>query len=140
MDEIPSLVRAGKLTSARIETSFRRLMLMRLRLGMFDPPAMNRQNYVMFSNVESSAHLTLARRAAASAMCLYSNRDGTLPLSALQYNYSGAMLVAGFSADDGDLLQGNYARHTDIGGRSASIISGLAETLTATGAPSKVPR
>ena len=65
VDEIPALVRAGKIAPARIEQSFRRQMRARLRLGMMDPPALNDQNRVKFAAVESAAHLRLARRAAA---------------------------------------------------------------------------
>ena len=112
VDEIPALVRAGKIAPARIEQSFRRLMRARLRLGMMDPPALNDQNRVKFAAVESAAHLRLARRAAAAAICLYRNRNDTLPLDATELNHSGAVLLAGFSADDGDLLQGNCEQNS----------------------------
>ena len=154
VDEIPDLVSAGSLSPGRVELSFRRLMKARLELGMFDPPAEEIGNSLPFSAVESQQHLSLARRAGQKAICLYQNRGNVLPLSAADFllpessgsqrggwrphrssssgrgNGGGArLLVAGYTANDGDNLQGNYAQHTDLGGESASILAGISHAL-----------
>ena len=138
--QIPGLVKDGALSEERIAMSFRRLMRQRIRLGMFDPPTSNSYNRLSFGSVESASHIALARTAAQKAICLYQNRrpgllevdkhteekeegtrafwlasqnsHGTLPLnlSALS-SKPHSVLVAGFTADDGDNLFGNYVQH-----------------------------
>jgi hypothetical protein len=60
------------------------------------------------------------------------NTNATLPLDlAALAGRPGSVLLAGFTADDGDNLFGNYVQHTDRGGRNASILAGLARALGA---------
>jgi hypothetical protein len=47
-------IQAGKTTAENVQMAFRRLFRMRIRLGMLDPPTLNRWNNVSFSVVEVS--------------------------------------------------------------------------------------
>ena len=65
------------------------------------------------------------------------NSNATLPLSlSRMLAKPGSVLLAGWTADDGDNLMGNYVEHTDRGGVNASILAGLAQAL---GAPMPSP-
>ena len=125
--ELANAIEGGKTTAEAVEAAFRRLFLMRIRLGMLDPPTMNQWNYVSFAIVESPEHIQLNRLAAAKGICLYKNDRSTLPLSASKFSQLGDILVVGPTATDGDNLQGNYARHTDIG--AVSIFDGVVEAI-----------
>jgi beta-glucosidase-like glycosyl hydrolase len=95
---------------------------------MFDPPTVeHRNNNVPFASVESEQHIKLARLAAQKAISLYKNANNVLPLSLI--SGTGTLFVAGYTADDGDNLQGNYAQRTDHGGYNASILAGLVGVL-----------
>ena len=137
--------------------SFRRLMRQRIRLGMLDSPTSNAWNRLAFATVEDAAHTQLARKAAQESICLYhnrapaaakaepqgqgdeegralfvasQNRNATLPLDLPKLKaVSGSVLLAGWMADDGDELCGNYVQHTDRGGVNASILAGLSQAL-----------
>ena len=130
---VPALVASGKLSASRIQASFRRMMLQRLRLGMFDPPAgkgSNSYNELTFEMLESVSHTALSRTAAQNAICMYHNRNSALPLNmAADFSAPGSLLVAGWGAADGDNLFGNYIQHTDRAGVNASILAGFAGAL-----------
>lgn len=79
-DGIPAALADGTVTLAQLERSVRRLMLARLRLGMFDPPRANPYNYITHASVASPEHLALAYTAAAEGMTLLKNDRGALPL------------------------------------------------------------
>ena len=58
------------------------------------------------------------------------NSNATLPLSMPRMMAKPrSVLLAGWTADDGDNLMGNYVEHTDRGGVNASILAGLAQAL-----------
>src|SRR2546428_486774 len=83
--------------------AFRRLMLARLRLGMFDPPERVRHAQIPYSANQSAEHGRLARRMAQESIVLLKN-DGVLPLSrGLQ-----TVAVVGPNADEVMTLLGNY--------------------------------
>ena len=70
---IPLAVAAGNLTLDRVALSVRRLMRVRLRLGMFDPPSLNRYDAITNASVGSAASLAVAERAARKGMTLLRN-------------------------------------------------------------------
>ena len=64
--------------------AFRRLMRIRMRLGMFDPPstvAPNNASYTPDIQCQSDAHVALAKTAAQESIVLLKNANGVLPLS-----------------------------------------------------------
>ena len=92
------------LTEADIDAAVVRLFTARMRLGMFDPPAMVPFNSIPYSEVNSAAHRELALQAAREAIVLLTNRDGTLPLNPSIRKIA----VVGPTADLLESLEGNY--------------------------------
>jgi hypothetical protein len=60
-------------TEATIEKAFRRLMRMRIRLGMFDPPTLLAYNKLAERDLQTAASTALNRRSASSGMVLLRN-------------------------------------------------------------------
>ena len=93
----------GLLREQDVDTAVRRLMLARLRLGLFDPPDRVRYAQIPYAVNQSAAHDRLARRMAQESVVLLKN-DGLLPLSrTLQ-----TIAVVGPNADEVMTLLGNY--------------------------------
>eukprot|EP00118_Oscarella_pearsei_P012727 m.95985 g.95985 ORF g.95985 m.95985 type:complete len:873 (+) comp36884_c0_seq1:58-2676(+) len=123
---LPEALAAKDVTADDIATAFRRLFRVRFRLGMFDPPTLVPWNRLVddSSNVESAAHIQLARRAAQEAMTLYKNVGGILPLDPSSIR---KIAVIGPSALQTELLLGNYAKVPDAG--IVSIWTGIQSAL-----------
>jgi beta-glucosidase len=96
-------VHEGLISEADIDTSVKRLMTSRMRLGMFDPPAMVPWSSLPYSVNQAPQHDALARRAADESIVLLKN-DGLLPLS----HDLKHIAVIGPTADDVNMLLGNY--------------------------------
>ena len=83
VDALPDAVRNGTVAAATVRRSFERLMRVRLRLGMFDPPASTAvygEAYQCDAQCETAAKLALAREAAREGIVLFKNAGGALPL------------------------------------------------------------
>ena len=93
----------GLVKEADLDTAVRRLMLARLRLGMFDPPERVPYAAVPYSENDSPEHDRLARRVAQESMVLLKNQ-GLLPLP----KDLKTIAVVGPNADDVVTLLGNY--------------------------------
>jgi beta-glucosidase-like glycosyl hydrolase len=116
---IPAALAAGHLTLAQLEVPVRRLMRARLRLGMFDPPASNRYNYITHDAVASGTHLALAEKAAREGLTLLKNNApaattttaaaaSALPL-ALHALAGKTVAVVGPNANASYILLGSYS-------------------------------
>ena len=79
---IPAALADGSVTLAQLETAVRRLMRVRLLLGMFDPPASNPYNAITHDAVASPANLALATESALQGLVLLRNDGALLPLAA----------------------------------------------------------
>ncbi|XP_065196530.1 uncharacterized protein LOC135828022 [Sycon ciliatum] len=122
--QIQPAIDAGMTTKDAVEAAFKRLFLVRLKLGMHDPPHMVEWNYLRNSSiVENDSHLALARYSAQQAMTLYHNVNGALPLS----KSLKKVAVIGPSAVNGPLLLGNYAIVPDRG--VPSIVDAMQDAL-----------
>ena len=97
-------VSAGLLTEAQIDTSVRRLLRARFRLGMFDPPEVVKYAQVSDSEIASPANRELARKVAQESMVLLKN-NGVLPL---RPNVK-RIAVVGPLAASARVLAGNYS-------------------------------
>lgn len=95
--------RQGLLREADIDVAVRRLMLARLRLGMFDPPERVPYARIPYGVNQSEKHDGLARRMAQQSLVLLKN-EGILPLS----RNLGTIAVVGPNADEVMTLLGNY--------------------------------
>ena len=102
-DALTAAVRQGLVIEADIDVAVRRLMLARLKLGMFDPPERVRWAQIPYSVNQSPAHDQLARRAAQASIVLLKN-DRLLPLP----RDLRTIAVIGPTADEIMSLLGNY--------------------------------
>jgi beta-glucosidase len=103
--KLDSAVKQGLITESDIDVSLRRLFEARIRLGLFDPPAMVPYTKIPFSAVNSPENAAVAGRAADEAMVLLKN-DGILPLARGKYK---TVAVIGPNAASLSALEGNYS-------------------------------
>ena len=89
---------------SEIDTSVRRLLTARFRLGMFDPPERVPFSKIPISVVDSPAHQALALEAARKSIVLLKNQGGLLPLK----KSIKTLAVIGPNADNVEVLLGNY--------------------------------
>jgi beta-glucosidase len=92
----------GLIAERDVDVAVKRLMLARLRLGLFDPPERVRYAQIPYSVNQSAEHDRLARRMAQESVVLLKN-DGLLPLSR-----DKKVAVIGPNADEVMTLLGNY--------------------------------
>jgi beta-glucosidase len=109
----------GLLSEAEIDTSLRRVLATRFRLGLFDPPARVPWSETPGSIIDCDAHRALARRAAAESIVLLKN-NGILPLR----TDHESVLVTGPTGASVTALLGNYY---GISPRLVTIIEGITE-------------
>ncbi len=93
----------GLLKESDLDRAVERLMLARLRLGMFDPPERVRYAQTPYAVNDSPEHDRLARKVAQESIVLLKN-TGVLPLR----KDLGTLAVVGPTADDLVTLLGNY--------------------------------
>jgi beta-glucosidase len=96
-------VKQGLLSVKDVDTSLRRLFTARMKLGLFDPPAMVPYTKIPDSELNSPAHRALALKTARESMVLLKN-DGTLPIKKTVKRIA----VVGPLADQVAVLEGNY--------------------------------
>ena len=97
-------VKEGLITEVTVNRSVKRLMEARMRMGMFDPPAMVPWSKLTMSVVDSASHRKLARIAAQESMVLLKNQGGLLPLK----KSLKTIAVIGPNANEKEVLLGNY--------------------------------
>jgi beta-glucosidase len=100
--EVLALVRDGALPAARVDEAARRILLAKLRLGLFERRRVDPTRAA--AAVLAPAHRALALEAARRALVLLRNEGGALPLRG-----AGSLLVTGPGADDQSPL-GDWAR------------------------------
>jgi beta-glucosidase len=110
-------VNAGDVSMERINQAVRRILILKLRLGLFEQPYADEDRA---EDIEGD-HVGLARRAAAETMTLLEN-DGTLPLRRERAN----VLVTGPSADNMPNQLGGWS----IGWQGATVPGEIPEGVT----------
>lgn len=115
-------VRRGLITEEEIDQSVRRLLRTKFRLGLFDPPSRVPWANLPLSLVDSPAHRSLARRAAAESIVLLKNDGNTLPLN----KQPERVLVVGPNAANVGALVGNYY---GLSPQLVTIFQGIMEAL-----------
>ena len=103
-DRYREAMQQGLLPESVVDQSLRRLFTVRMRLGLFDPPASVPYNRIPDSVLNSDAHRALALKLARETMVLLKN-DGSLPLRKAAVK---RIAVVGPLADQVDVLLGNY--------------------------------
>ncbi len=102
-----SLVRAveqGLIGEAEVDTAVMRLMMARMKLGMFDPPEMVPWTGYPIDTVACDRHRGVALEMARKSIVLLKNEQGALPLSRSMER----MAVIGPNADNVDAQYANY--------------------------------
>ncbi len=122
-------VEQGLITEQEIDRSVKRLMMARLKLGMFDPESDVPYSKISYDVVCSDANHQKAVEAARKSIVLLKNEKNTLPLK----KDLKRIAVIGPNADDVETLLGNYngtPRHPvtplqgirDKAGKSAKVV------------------
>ena len=113
---------AGLVKASDLDRAVERLMLARMRLGMFDPPEKVAYQRIPYSVNDSPEHDRLARKVAQESIVLLKN-DGVLPLR----KDLGTIAVVGPTADDLVSLLGNY---TGTPSRPVTILAGIRNAVS----------
>ncbi len=106
-DSYPSLVEAvknGHITEKELEVSVERLMIARLKLGLFAPEGAVKYETIPYDIVDSEKHRLLALETARKSMVLLKNENNFLPLS----KDIKKIAVIGPNANDLEVLLANY--------------------------------
>ncbi len=106
-DSYPALTKAvktGIIAEKELDVSLERLIVARLKLGLFAPKGAVKYETIPYSVVDSEMHKLLALESARKSMVLLKNSNNTLPLSKKLKNVA----VIGPNADDLEILLGNY--------------------------------
>ncbi len=104
----PALVQAvkdGLISEAELDVSLIRLMVARLKLGLFAPEGAVKYAAIPYEVVDSEKHRLSALETARKSMVLLKNEDKLLPLDK---NKIKKIAVIGSNANDLEVLLGNY--------------------------------
>lgn len=115
-DHVPALVREGKLPVKLIDDAVRRILRVKFRLGLFDPPKP--------APAVPARRLETARELATQSVVLLKNQDGFLPLSK-----SSRVAVIGPLADSPVDQMGTWV----MDGRVEEVVTPLAAIRSAIG-------
>ena len=122
-------VTQGLVKESDLDHALRRLLRAQMKLGVYDPPQrLPWAGYTYETIVNSPQHQQLALEAARRSIVLLKNENGTLPLK----KGLGSIAVIGPSADEAEVLIGNYS------GTPVAPVSVLAGIRAAAGAGTKV--
>ncbi len=113
-------VKQGLIAESEIDTSLRRLLATKFKLGFFDAPERVPYNSISVDVIDSPEHRKLARQTAAESIVLLKNKDNILPLPAAP----AGMLVVGPTAANINALLGNYY---GISSRLVTFMEGIVE-------------
>jgi beta-glucosidase len=86
------VVKAGRVTTARVDDAVRRILTAKFRLGLFENPMADRS---LLPQIGSPEHRALARQAVRESLVLLKNENKVLPLAK-----ETRVVVAGTGADD----------------------------------------
>lgn len=95
----------GLIHEKTIDESVSRLMMTRMKLGMFDKPENVPYSSIPYEVVDCGEHNRLALEAAKDTLVLLKNRENILPLNKAELK---SVAVIGPNADSRDALKGNY--------------------------------
>lgn len=97
--------RAGLIKEKQIDRAVYRLMLIRMRLGMFDAPERVPYTAIAYEKNDCEEHHRLSLNVAKKSLVLLRNRGGFLPLDRKKLR---SIAVIGPNSDSREALKGNY--------------------------------
>jgi beta-glucosidase len=115
---IVAAVEQGLLPESYVNRAVRRLFTARMRLGMFDPPAMVPYSGITMAQNDTEPHLELALKVARETLVLLKNKGNLLPLGTKYKNIA----VIGPNADSVNSLVGNY---NGTPSRPVTVLAGI---------------
>lgn len=128
-------VRSGEISQARLDEAVRRILRVKVKLGLFETTQPNRELEGRFELLGAPEHRALARQAVRESLVLLKNNDGVLPIRG-----GARVLVAGVAADDIGQASGGWTlTWQGVGNTNAhfpnaqSILSGVREAVSAAG-------
>jgi beta-glucosidase len=121
-ESLKRAVELGLIDEGEIDRSVYRLMLARMKLGMFDPPKNVPYAQIPFNLNDSKAHDNMALKVAQKSMTLLKN-DGTLPLNKKRIR---SIAIVGPNADNLEALRANYYGEAS---HPVTIIEGIKKAL-----------
>jgi beta-glucosidase len=124
-ESLPKAVEKGLITESEIDTTLYRLMLARMKLGMFDPPEMVPYSKIPKEVIDSKEHQELALEMARKSIVLLKNENDILPLK----KTTKKIAVLGPNANNEYVLLGNYH---GIPSNPISLLNGLKNKLPQT--------
>lgn len=114
---LPNAVKQGLLTEKDLDKAVTRLMLTRMKLGLFDSPEKVKYNKIPIDVVDSTKHKELARQMGRESMVLLRNNGNLLPLDKTKIK---TLAVVGSLADT--VMRGDYSGTPK---HSVSILEGI---------------
>lgn len=129
--------RMGEIPAVRLDDAVRRILRVKMKLGLFDADTASRGNY---GAIGAADHLALAREAVAKSMVLLKNNGSILPVKP-----GVRVLVAGAGADDLAMQSGGWTiswQGTDVvrddfpNGRT--IWDGLSDAVKSSGGEARL--
>ena len=119
---LPEAVQRGDISEERINTSLRRLLVARFRLGDFDADSLVSWTKIPESVIASTEHKLLSLQMAREGTVLLKN-DGILPLKKAD---AARLVVMGPNANDSIMMWGNYSGYPT---QTITILQGLRQQL-----------
>ncbi|MHC4131058.1 MAG: glycoside hydrolase family 3 C-terminal domain-containing protein [Planctomycetota bacterium] len=124
-ESLQKAVEKGLITESEIDTAIYRLMLARMKLGMFDPPEMVPFSKIPKEVIDSKKHQELTLEMARKSIVLLKNENNMLPLK----KSTKKIAVIGPNANNENVLLGNYH---GIPSNPISLLNGLKSKLPKT--------
>ena len=121
-EALPEALQRGLITEKELDNALRRLMLLRFKLGQFDPASRVSYRNIPISENDSPVHDQLALEVARQSLVLLKN-DGTLPWNPKALK---TVAVVGPTGDETSALLGNYSGTPS---RSVTLAQGIKAKL-----------
>jgi beta-glucosidase len=126
LDELPKLVKAGRVTEAQVDALVRPLLVTKFKLGLFENAYIDESKMpAVFSD---PATAKFARAAAQRTMVLLKNDGGLLPMDKTGKKYS-SIAVIGPLADSGTAQVGFWGGMITAGKDVVTVIQGIREKV-----------
>ena len=125
MENLPLLVKEGKIPESLVDNAVRKVLTMKFELGLFDNPFRYSDSTLVANNVLPASHREAARKAACETFVLLKNEKNILPLSKKIHSIA----VIGPAADNKENLLGPVhalARPEDV----VTVLKGIKNAVS----------